>query len=466
MKKLLLTTLGMMILLHVQAQTTVLNIPATTSTGIWTDTGISVTSGEIIRINADGTWRPPGSRNAITADGFNTGGDFDLFFDNAQKDSLIAYIGSDPTQGHYPDPTGSFFPQTTGYWAVGTSVQFVANTGGELWLGMNDFANGDSDGSSTNGAFGSQMVQIFLNNATNDLTTNYAPNLSFGSFSGNGNNIFSFTATNGPPFTVWSVYDSSDATNWVYIGPLTLNQQGWATLQDYSAVSRRYYKLDNGICHSLPYGFQIFNVQFSYSGSPQQIWSDSFNVNGYWNVVQGASFDDNDNPIYPTFGGAFDGQAVNEATLFDGSGSFSEMGLAILSYTPGSGEPPVIFHNSISPSTDPLSENVLCVTSGVDEELVLDLEPAAPSLPPVVYNINFFSYNAPADSVTTFTPIHYSGPFSVSLPSSATSSDSSTYVSFNGLAGGTWTFDLSGTELGPCCNGLQIVAIGRPLPLY
>ncbi len=334
---------------------------------------------------------------------------------------------------------------------------------------MARYFNDDAEQNDTGDNNGHQTAEIFLNNATNNITTNNAPTLYGGNFTGYGNDVFSFSVTNGPPYSYWAVYDSSDATNWVLIGSLALNTNGLGTfINDSAAVSRRYYKLDNGICHSLPYGFQIFNVQFSYSGSPQQIWSDSFNVNGYWNVVQGASFDDNDNPIYPTFGGAFDGQAVNEATLFDGSGSFSAIGLVVLANSPGSGEPPVIFHNSISPGTDPLSENVLCVTSGVDYEMVLNLDPVSLSLPPVVFNVNFFSYNTPADSLTTFTPTHYGGPFSVSLPSSQTASDSSTspYVSFNGLAAGTWIFDLSGTELGPCCNGLQIIAIGRPLPLY
>jgi hypothetical protein len=76
---------------------------------------------------------------------------YDLFLYSANHGELIAYIGSDPYQGHWGD--GSFFPQQTGYWAIGSSGQFTSNKNGELWLGFNDDAVseviGDNAGSVT-----------------------------------------------------------------------------------------------------------------------------------------------------------------------------------------------------------------------------------------------------------------------------------------------------------------------------
>jgi hypothetical protein len=296
-KPLLLLFAACNIVQDARAQTTVVNVPAgTTGSTLWTDTGITLTAGDKVRINANGVWSAgvsfdnvPGwpvrtpvpadfwNANFVIADGSEFGHSSGLFFANDTIASLVAFVGSDPEQGQWPS---SFFPQTDGYWGIGSSSRFTSPTSGKLWLGFND----DADGGPPEDNGGSQMVQIFLNNATNNLTTNFAPVLCEGAFTGN---TFSFSATNGAPFSLWAVYDSCDQTNWVFIGLLTLDSAGSNRFSNVAPVPERYYKLDNGMCHSSPYGFGMINVQFPAStGQAIKTGPAAFGpALAYWNVA-------------------------------------------------------------------------------------------------------------------------------------------------------------------------------------
>jgi hypothetical protein len=132
-------------------------VPVVTGPLWWIDTGISLTAGATVMITASGYLQMEGYRP------FNTGPDgwpyttdsLANIFSGANLDALIAYVGSDPFQGHWGDP--SFFPTNSGYWNIGSSNQFTStNTNsGELWLGVNDTAVFNNSPK-----FGSVMVQI------------------------------------------------------------------------------------------------------------------------------------------------------------------------------------------------------------------------------------------------------------------------------------------------------------------
>jgi hypothetical protein len=111
-----------------------------TANPLWTDTGITISAGEVVAISASGTWSWDGNE-AIGPDGDPTGEPhFDDFqhFGNGDKGRLIGFIGLDPFQGHWGD--GEYFPQLYGYLSVGSTLTFVAGVSGELWLGFNDDA--------------------------------------------------------------------------------------------------------------------------------------------------------------------------------------------------------------------------------------------------------------------------------------------------------------------------------------
>ena len=109
------------------------------SNPLWTDTSLTVSSGQQLSFSASGTWN---WGNSVPS--FGPGGDpvwtdaSDLFYSGAHHGTLIGYIGADPYQGHWLD--GLFFPRSTGYWNIGSSAQFTSNTSGKLWLGFNDAA--------------------------------------------------------------------------------------------------------------------------------------------------------------------------------------------------------------------------------------------------------------------------------------------------------------------------------------
>jgi hypothetical protein len=117
-----------------------------TSNPLWTDTRLNTTIGEKVEINASGWWSGAvyggpwfGPDGQLGKSGYG-----DTFLYEANWGELIAFVGSDPYQGHWGD--GSFFPQHTGYWIIGSSGQFVSNKTGELWLGFNDDAVSESVG--------------------------------------------------------------------------------------------------------------------------------------------------------------------------------------------------------------------------------------------------------------------------------------------------------------------------------
>ena len=107
------------------------------SNPLWTDSGLSVNNGNIVSITASGEWSWQGTGNFTGPDGTNDG-TTDTFLNNGTHAMLIAFVGSDPYQGHWGD--SSFFPQDSGYWGIGSCGQFTSNTTGELWLGFNDDA--------------------------------------------------------------------------------------------------------------------------------------------------------------------------------------------------------------------------------------------------------------------------------------------------------------------------------------
>ncbi|HTT99836.1 MAG TPA: choice-of-anchor D domain-containing protein [Rhizomicrobium sp.] len=120
---------------------------------LWKNTLISVHAGDVVTISATAKWRWTSDMPFVGADGDPTDdyNALDLFqpFDFFSQARLIAYIGSDPRQGHPND--GNFFPQQSGYISVGSGQTFIAPYTGKLWLGFNDGAvlssNGDNKGS-------------------------------------------------------------------------------------------------------------------------------------------------------------------------------------------------------------------------------------------------------------------------------------------------------------------------------
>lgn len=125
---------------------------------LWTDTGISVTSGEMVSIIATGSWSWGTGENGPDGDPTITYPPTlaDEFYSSAQKAELIAFVGIDPFQGHWGD--AAFFPQSSGYLAIGSNNQFTSPSAGDLWLGINDDAV--SEGVSDNSGSLEVSVQV------------------------------------------------------------------------------------------------------------------------------------------------------------------------------------------------------------------------------------------------------------------------------------------------------------------
>ena len=124
-----------------------------TANPLWTDSGLSVTIGQMLAISAPGTW----CWGAWTdADGTDSGST-DVFLAGANQGSLIAYVG---TNLPYCDSTGAdrwgdtnYFPRPAGngYWLAGKKANIITDRTGELWFLINDDAVskniGDNSGS-------------------------------------------------------------------------------------------------------------------------------------------------------------------------------------------------------------------------------------------------------------------------------------------------------------------------------
>lgn len=121
---------------------------------LWVDTGLSLSAGQTVNFTASGTWNF--GLGAVSAAGTAYYENWDRFLVGANQGELLAYIGSDPYQGHWGN--GSFFPQAGGYWGVGTGGQFTSAGTGELWLGINDDAVSKTVGDNT----GSIAVQVVV----------------------------------------------------------------------------------------------------------------------------------------------------------------------------------------------------------------------------------------------------------------------------------------------------------------
>jgi len=109
------------------------------SNPLWTDTTMSLQIGDSVTITASGSWQFDYVSGSVGPDGmYREVALYDLFYSGAFQGALIAFVGTDPYQGHWGN--GSFFPQAAGYWNIGSSAQFTSDKAGELWLGFNDDA--------------------------------------------------------------------------------------------------------------------------------------------------------------------------------------------------------------------------------------------------------------------------------------------------------------------------------------
>ncbi len=178
-----------------------------TANPLWTDTGIGLTNEEIVGITAAGSWNVayPEGTSFCGPDGYTSDDSTaDNFYLYAPHGALIAYVGSNPYQGHWGD--GTFFPQTSGYWDIGSSNQFVNPQAGELWLGFND----DAVSEWVYDNAGSVTAQITINptrsnSITNGLVAYYPFNGNANDASGNGLNG---TMWNSPTFVTGPIWGS------------------------------------------------------------------------------------------------------------------------------------------------------------------------------------------------------------------------------------------------------------------
>jgi hypothetical protein len=233
---------------------------------LWTNTGITVTQGQTITINANGFWNY--GMGPLIVDGDDLNDNYDMFFGNYIHGGLIGYIGSNPTQNHYPGNSDScvFFPQSSGYWQIGACSQYVCPIGGMLWLGMNDDANTGSSGDNSGEV---QATVFFGYGATNSSADADRPDLSAAEIR---NNTFYFSIDYSR-HSIWAVYASSDLINWSLMDAVNLDGTGGASsmsqgISGYDnhifhnpiGVPYRFYKLCNGSSSSRVIGFTRMTV--------------------------------------------------------------------------------------------------------------------------------------------------------------------------------------------------------------
>lgn len=227
-----------------------------TTNPLWTDTGIAVTNGEYVNVNASGIWDWYAFNDP---DGYLDPSDnIDTWVTNGLHGGLIAYVGPNPFAGSQWDSTNVFQPDE--YWQVGTAGQFISNTNGELWLGVNDDA---WDGAVSDNS-GSNVATISLEFDTNAIVnTNFV--LSFDQIT---TNQFCFTVNGGIPNAVCMIYSSADLIHWTLDDSLVLDSVGSSTNGSDSAPPSSSSGLRGGIFinnTAVPYRF--------YKASCGQFWT-------------------------------------------------------------------------------------------------------------------------------------------------------------------------------------------------
>jgi hypothetical protein len=119
---------------------TKLDVPAISASGTsWTDTGVSLKSGETISIQASGSWTTGVSWTDPEGDASLNGGytwATWLAPPTANFGELVAFVGDNPMEGSFPVGPNNH------YWTIGKGATIVPDRDGKLWLGINDDANG------------------------------------------------------------------------------------------------------------------------------------------------------------------------------------------------------------------------------------------------------------------------------------------------------------------------------------
>lgn len=285
-----------------------------TANPLWTDTGLFVTNGEWVNVNAAGDWTWSNFEPANDPDGLIYPADNPyLWIFNSVQGGLIAFVGSDPYPGSQWETNGIF--QTNQYWQVGTAGQFMSTTNGELWLGINDDCfQGPVD---DNG--GSNYVTVSLGFSQGDCYSNMT--LSVAQVSSNS---FGFYISNGIPSTICAIYDSADLIHWTLLDSLKLDAKGSsrnATDNDPSSgtsglksgafvnntgVPYRFYKVSNGQFWSQAIGFERITVgPETTNGAPgtnaliaNQLIEPNSTLNGLFSPMVDGSTLPNDSQVY------------------------------------------------------------------------------------------------------------------------------------------------------------------------
>lgn len=126
-----------------------------TANPLWTDTGIHLSLGSVVNVTATGMWNSGGG--LMSASGYVPGVQDDQFV-AGRHGNLIAYVGTDPFQGHWG--VGSFWPQSVNYWVINTGAEFTSTAAGELWLGMNDASNSSAGMYDNSGSLSAQITIV------------------------------------------------------------------------------------------------------------------------------------------------------------------------------------------------------------------------------------------------------------------------------------------------------------------
>lgn len=237
------------------AQSVTVNIPAV---DIFVNTWVYVTNGEVITINVNGNWSVHDGVDGIYGNIFGVDADVpdgiyetdsDMFLNNGIKGAVVGHIGD--VNSPYISGGSDSYPATNGFFEVGSSRQIISDTNGWLWLGIQDDATSVGDPSDNDG---SMTAQIFMGGgATNSNWTDMRPEVSVSGVSDIGFG-FNIAATNTPN-SFWAVYDSTDLKNWVLVGAVTLDDNGYGSFTNTTGVPYRFYKVSNGQTTSRAIGY-------------------------------------------------------------------------------------------------------------------------------------------------------------------------------------------------------------------